>query len=176
MTLGVPKNQVLLVPYDDQWRTAFQETKATLLRVTRLTDRQIEHIGSTAIEGLKAKPIIDLLIGVENLLTLDDDFFLQLQACGFYRLQIKKADEIICAKFADSDFNIKTHIIHLVTIHQEKWHDLIFFRDFLKQQLAYRQEYEEVKVAFFETEDHGIEAYTAYKEAFVKKVLDFRQS
>lgn len=176
MKLGVPKNQVILVPYDYQWQAVFKETKTKLLAATSLTDKQIEHIGSTAIEGLKAKPIIDLLVGVENLLTLDDDFFVQLKACGFHRLRIKKADEIVCAKFADPDFKIKTQIMHLVTIHQEKWHDLIFFRDFLNQQLAYRQEYRDVKSAFFDTDLQGIEAYTAYKETFVKKVLDLRES
>lgn len=140
MKLGLKKNEVVLVPYEAGWKREFADTKKKIMEHTNLQSYQIEHIGSTSIEGISAKPVIDIVIGVENFNLLDKAFFMGLKEAGFYRLQVERPDEIICAKFTDASFETKTHFIHLVEFNKEKWHQMRFFRDYLNANEAVKKE------------------------------------
>ncbi|MGA4517974.1 GrpB family protein [Solibacillus silvestris] len=171
MKLGLKKNEVVLVPYEAGWKMEFADTKKKIMEHTNLQSYQIEHIGSTSIEGISAKPVIDIVIGVENFKLLDKAFFMGLKEAGFYRLQVERPDEIICAKFTDASFETKTHFIHLVEFNKEKWHQMRFFRDYLNANEAVKKEYEALKNGFFSTDMQGITDYTTYKEQFVQSIF-----
>ncbi|MBP2966722.1 GrpB family protein, partial [Acinetobacter baumannii] len=109
--LGLKNNEVVIVPYNQEWEIEFNRVRQEILKNINLNCNRIEHVGSTAIKGIKAKPIIDILIGVDDISKLEDSFFNQLKKLGFYRLRVQKHDEIVCAKFIDDTFEIKTHII-----------------------------------------------------------------
>lgn len=169
--LGLKKDEVILVPHEAGWKREFAETKEKILNHTSLQPHQIEHIGSTSIEGIHAKPVIDIVIGVENLDSLDKAFFTGLKEAGFYRLQVDRPDEIVCAKFTDTTFEMKTHFVHLVELNKKKWHQMRFFRDYLNANEAAKKEYEMLKDAFFKTGKEGINEYTNYKEQFVQSIF-----
>ncbi|APB31093.1 GrpB family protein [Vagococcus teuberi] len=171
MKLGLKNNEVVIVPYNQEWEIEFNGVRQEILKNINLNCNCIEHVGSTAIKGIKAKPIIDILIGVDDISKLDDSFFNQLKKLGFYRLRIQKHDEIVCAKFIDNTFEIKTHIIHLVNFNQKKWNDLILFRDILRTHDNIKKQYENIKQTFLENNLNEITAYTDYKENFVKDTL-----
>lgn len=171
MKLGLKKNEVVLVPYEAGWKSEFADTKKKIMEHTNLQSYQIEHIGSTSIEGISAKPVIDIVIGVENFNLLDKAFFMGLKEAGFYRLQVERPDEIVCAKFTDASFETKTHFIHLVEFNKEKWHQMRFFRDYLNANEAVKKEYEALKNGFFSTDMQGIADYTTYKEQFVQSIF-----
>ena len=171
MKLGVTKDEVRLVPYDPQWKNEFMRIQTALVDNMPLQPHQIEHIGSTSIEGIQAKPIIDVVVGVESLALLDKEFFKELQKVGFYRLRVERPNEIVCAKFTDASFETKTHFIHIVEIHQEKWRQMLFFRDYLNAHEETKREYESIKHSFFNTDLQGIQAYTDYKEQFVQSIF-----
>ena len=65
--LGLKHGTNLLVDYDPAWRTAFEDERARIQSSLGEVVHGIEHYGSTAVEGLRAKPIIDILVGVEPL-------------------------------------------------------------------------------------------------------------
>ncbi|WP_107937928.1 GrpB family protein (plasmid) [Ureibacillus chungkukjangi] len=142
MKLGLKNNEVVIVPFDKEWKDEFNKTKTEIIQNTNLTPTQIEHIGSTSIEGIRAKPIIDILIGVDSLTTLDKAFFKDLQNIGFYRLKVERPNEIVCAKFTDETFEIKTHFIHIVEFEKEKWNQMLFFRDYLNINQDIKEQYE----------------------------------
>lgn len=171
MKLGLKKDEVILVPHEAGWKREFIMTKEKILEHTNLQSYQIEHIGSTSIEGILAKPVIDIVIGVENLDSLDKTFYKGLKQAGFYRLQVERPDEIVCAKFTGASFETKTHFIHLVELNKEKWLQMRFFRDYLNKNIAVKKEYEALKNAFFSTGKKGIAEYTNYKEQFVQSVF-----
>lgn len=171
MDLGLKKDEVKLVPHNANWKKDFLRTKKELIECVKLQDNQIEHIGSTSIKGIQAKPVIDILIGVENITILDEAFFKALQKAGFYRLQVKRPNEIVCAKYADEKFETKTHFVHIVDFNKEKWRQMLFFRDYLNANKDVKQQYEDLKNAFFSTNLTGINAYTEYKEQFVQSVF-----
>lgn len=175
MELGLKRNEVKLVPYDPSWKYEFNGVRESLASHTDLNREQIEHIGSTAIEGIKAKPIIDILVGIDS---LDSDISKlqdQLKQCGFYRLKVERPEEIVFARFSDTTFETKTHFIHLVEYKGNLWNDLIYFRDYLSTHTEAKGEYEAIKTAFVNEKSEGIAEYTDSKEEFVKQVLETRE-
>jgi len=172
MQLGLFKDEVKIVPYEEGWKSEFIKVKNDLMEHGNLKDKQIEHIGSTSIKGMVAKPVIDIMVGVNRLNTLDKKFFKNLQRIGFYRLQIERPHEIVCAKFTDQSFEMKTHFIHIVEYGNEKWQQMLFFRDYLNAHEDAKQQYQALKSNFFSTDLAGINAYTKYKEQFIQSIFD----
>lgn len=171
LKLGLKKDEVKLVPFQTDWKAEFEKVKAALIEHTSLQLEQIEHIGSTAINGIQAKPVIDILVGVKHLANLDKPFFKDLQKVGFYRLRVERPEEIVCAKFTDDTFETKTHFIHIVEWQSTKWCQMLFFRDYLNENEDARKQYEELKTSFFKTDLSGINDYTHYKEQFVQSIF-----
>ncbi|RXK17486.1 GrpB family protein [Macrococcus sp. DPC7161] len=172
MNLGVKRGEVLLSDYQNSWIEEFNKVKNQILSVTNLKSECIEHIGSTAIPGLKAKPIIDIMIGVDDYKTMQEPFFNALKSIGIYRLRVQKDDEIVLAKFSDETFQTHTHFIHLVNLNNQKWNDLIKFRDRLKLNDELRDAYMDLKEVLSEKYSEDRPKYTEEKEAFIKRVID----
>ena len=68
--IGLDKNSVKVVPYDATWKDEFEKEKVILKNLLKDFDVRIEHVGSTSIPGLSAKPIIDIALGVKEEKTL----------------------------------------------------------------------------------------------------------
>lgn len=83
MDLGLAKNEVRLLPYSTEWKKEFKRVKTEIMTATGFEEKRIEHIGSTAIYNLPAKPVIDLLVGVDNIKNVDKSLFKELQKIGF---------------------------------------------------------------------------------------------
>ena len=174
MELGLKKDEVKIVPYDVNWKGEFERVKESVLHVLNVHESQIEHIGSTSIEGIKAKPIIDILLGVENLECINRDFEKALHSIGFYRLRVERENEVVFAKFADEGFEIKTHFIHAVTFNGQLWKNLIFFRNYLNDNEEEKKAYENIKEAYLQHRSVGVNDYTNFKEEFVQRIFSKR--
>ncbi|MCC5893999.1 MAG: GrpB family protein [Alkalibacterium sp.] len=171
MPLGLKRDEVRIVSHDKTWENEFQEVKKTLLKVASLEDHQIEHVGSTAIKDIHAKPVIDILVGIQS---IDDDLTQvekDLRRSGFYRLKVERPGEMVFARFTDESFESKTHYIHLTTYQGELWDNLIYFKNYLNENEEARKEYERLKLNFVAEKSEGIEEYTDMKEGFVNQVL-----
>lgn len=174
MKLGLKKDEVKVVEYTPEWHEEFIRVKNELIINTNLDENRIEHIGSTAIRGMSAKPILDIAIGVDDLNNVDKEFLGTFQKSGFLRLKVERPGEIVLAKFADDTYQEKTHYIHLVEFQKDLWNELIFFRDYLNADEAARAQYLAIKLAYLESASTGIGAYTDSKEAFVRKIVSKR--
>ena len=174
MRLGLEHNEVRIVDYTSEWKTEFERVKVGLINSTNLEAVRIEHIGSTAIKAMPAKPIIDLLVGVDNLESVDKPLLQSFKKAGFLRLKVEWPGEIVLAKFKDNSYQVKTHYIHLVEYQKPLWKNLIFFRDYLNNNEHARHRYLNIKEEFLRNNSEGIKEYTDYKEAFVKEIIDKR--
>ena len=174
MELGLKGNEVKIVPYTQEWRHEFIRVKKEIHQHTSLGGNRIEHMGSTAIEGMRAKPIIDILVGVDDLTALEPSVGKGLKAIGFYRLRVERPGEIVFAKFTDDTYQEKTHFIHLVEYGEELWGNLLFFRDYLIANEEARKEYTELKLDYLKTSSTGINEYTDHKEDFVRSIFNKR--
>lgn len=166
------RNEVRLVNHDDAWKEEFRQVKADIVKSTIIDSHQIEHVGSTAIKEIMAKPVIDIVVGIESLESDLTELIKDLKDCGFYRLRVERPNEIVFAKFTDETFESKTHFIHLTEYKGTFWKDFIYFRDYLNAHPAARKEYEKTKTTFAVDNSEGIVEYTDSKEAFVRRILN----
>ncbi|MGB2992976.1 MAG: GrpB family protein [Paenisporosarcina sp.] len=174
MKLGLTKDEVKLVPYDNEWENEFLRVKKEIIKHTNLNDTSIQHIGSTSIVGILAKPILDMVVGVDDINDVDKKIISGLKKEGFLRLAVERPAEIIFAKFVDDTYQVKTHYIHLVDYNKKLWNNLIFFRDYLNSNEAERNEYQNLKVDYVKNNTGGIGDYTDHKEEFVKRIYGER--
>ena len=171
MELGLELNELRIVDYTIEWADEFEKVKQGLIDSTGLAEERIEHIGSTAIQGMPAKPVIDILIGIDDLNQTDKDLMKSFGKEGFLRLKVERPGEIVLAKFKDDSFQVKTHFIHLVEYRKQLWNNLMFFRDYLNENEEARRQYLNIKEEFLNNKSEGILEYTDFKEAFVKKII-----
>ncbi|PFK63485.1 dephospho-CoA kinase [Priestia megaterium] len=176
MNLGLKKDEVRLVDYTPEWNEEFIRVKKEIMANTPLKENQIEHIGSTAIKGMSAKPILDILVGVNDLQNFNRTIISGLKKVGFLQLRVEIPGKVVFAKFTDKTHQEKTHYIHLVEFQKELWNNLIFFRDYLNSNETAREQYLEVKLEYLKKTSTGINEYTHYKQEFVTNILKKRSN
>ena len=160
-----------LLPYNPSWPELFESEKNHLREVLPqdLIGR-IEHFGSTAVPGLSAKPIIDMLVEVTDLEEVKTRVVPVLEAEGYdYVWRPTWGDDVPpwYAWFIKRDADgIRTHHIHVVEPHFEHW-DRLIFCDYLIEHPAVAREYKELKLRLIKTYGHDRLAYTKGKTDFV---------
>lgn len=170
----VVQEDVAVVPYDSRWPDMFREEKAHLLfclPATLIT--RIEHFGSTAVPGLAAKPIVDMLVEVASLDETRKCIPPILEAQGydyFWRPTWGDGTPPFYAWFIkrDSQEN-RTHHIHMVESHFEHW-DRLLFRDYLIEHPEVAHQYEALKKALSSEYHADRVAYTKAKSDFIAKI------
>ncbi len=110
MRLGLKRDEVKLEAHTEEWKEEFLSIKQEILNATPINEGRIEHIGSTAIIGIVAKPILDLVVGVNDIENVDEAIFHGLKEVGFLRLRVKRPNEIVLAKFTDERMKKKRTI------------------------------------------------------------------
>ena len=174
----VLRENVVISGYNSGWPEIFRQEKEHLLRClpTGLI-RRIEHYGSTAVPGLAAKPIIDMLVEVTDLDETKARVAPILEAQGYdYFWRPTSGDDVppFYAWFIkrDSDKGARTHHIHMITDAPDfalHWKALLF-RDYLIEHPHVAREYERLKRRLAETHPNDREAYTSGKSEFVSRV------
>lgn len=141
-----PDRTVEVVPYDPAWPIEFESTRAALASAVGDVATSIEHIGSTAVPGLAAKPTIDILMVVES-----TESFLQVvpkvEALGFdYRRQntfVGSPEHLFLRKVQNGK---RTHHLHVLRLESPEIDEYRRFRDALRADPAFAREYESLKL------------------------------
>ena len=163
-----PEAPVELVPYDASWPALFSAERVRLLSVLRpWLVGPIEHVGSTAVPGMPAKPIIDIMAAVASL-DASRSAVAALVESG-YQYAPYRAD--VMHWFCKPSFAERSHHLHLVPFGSALWHDRITFRDCLRSHPAVAQEYAVLKHRLAQLHRLDREAYTGAKGPFVAQVL-----
>jgi GrpB-like predicted nucleotidyltransferase (UPF0157 family) len=169
---GLPAGKVFLVAHDDRWKESFREEAALLRQLLGQQIVAIEHIGSTAVPGMKAKPLVDLLVGLDELAAYDRFDFKSLGAHGYYRLRNEPIEgKKVMAKFRQLDPPVKTHVVHIVDHGGDWWRKHILFRDRLRQNPEISIDYERLKLELAERHPGDERAYADGKFDFVERVI-----
>jgi GrpB-like predicted nucleotidyltransferase (UPF0157 family) len=159
---------VQIEPYDPAWPHAFlveQELLAKLLEPWLVGT--IEHVGSTAVRGLPAKPVIDMMAPVRN---LESSFaaIAVLEEHGYcYAPYKREAMHWLCKPRPE----YRTHHLHLVPVDSEAWIDAIAFRDLLTADAALASDYAALKRRLAAAYRDDRERYTAEKGPFIENAL-----
>ena len=170
----VLQEDVSVVRYDPAWPRMFEEEKRHLLDcLPQDLIRRIEHFGSTAIPGLAAKPIVDVLVEVVSLEETKARIAPVLEAQGydyFWRATHGEDGPPFYAWFIKrNSAAARTHHIHMVESDFEHW-DRLLFRDYLTNHRETAKEYETLKLALARDYPNDRVAYTNGKTEFVVRV------
>lgn len=162
------EEQIFLVPYDPTWPLKFEEEKKLI--ETTIGDfiiGRVHHIGSTSIPGLSAKPVIDILVGVESLEKSSPciETLSQIQYCYFPY----KADQEHW--FCKPSPEHRTHHLHLIPTTHPEFIAKLAFRDYLINHEDARNEYDKLKTKLAGEFRNDREAYTEAKKKFVDEIV-----
>ena len=164
------RDPVRLVPYDERWPDHFAATERDLRVVLAPWVVDIEHIGSTAVPGLPAKPVIDILVGVR---TLDDtaEIVAAIESLG-YEYVPEFEDELPDRRyFRRWAGGRRSHHIHLVERANAGWWDRhVRFRDWLRTHPDDRDRYAALKRELAAAHGADRAAYTDAKAQFVRTI------
>lgn len=172
----VVKEVVAVVAYDPHWPVAFEEEQLRLLScLPRDLIKRIEHFGSTAVPGLAAKPIVDMLVEVTSLDETRRRIAPILEAQGydyFWRPSWGDSTPPFYAWFIKRDsVGNRTHHIHMVEAGFEQW-DRLLFRDYLIAHPDVAQQYSDLKQKLSAAHCDDRVSYTEAKTAFIREITE----
>jgi GrpB-like predicted nucleotidyltransferase (UPF0157 family)/L-amino acid N-acyltransferase YncA len=164
----VTDEPIRLSPPDPDWPTRFEaERRALEAAIGEWVCGGIHHVGSTAVPGLEAKPIIDILVGIRDLESARA-CFAPLSELG-YLYAPYRPEEMLW--FCKPNPARRTHHLHLVPANSERYRDELAFRDRLRADPEVARRYAALKRELAERHRHDREAYTDAKSAFIEAVL-----
>jgi GrpB-like predicted nucleotidyltransferase (UPF0157 family) len=160
---------IQIAPYDERWPAQFEAEREILGRVLDpWLVGPIEHIGSTAVAGLAAKPVIDIMAGVAGL----EESRASLAALRSIGYQYAPYRTEVMHWFCKPDASYRTHHLHLVPHRSELWTQRLAFRDYLRANASVASEYVELKTRLAEAHRTDRDAYTQGKGPFVSRVVE----
>lgn len=173
--------KIFISEYNTEWAVAFEEEKVRIHDALRGINSDIEHIGSTSVHGLMAKPIIDIMVGLPEEADLDKSIE-PLKKIGYNYIEKFTADWPERRFFQKNvKGNPQVHAIHIhVFVKDSKdWIRHIAFRDYLRNTPHIRDEYAKLKKQLSETEFNDRQEYQDAKSEFIeqteKKALKYYQ-
>ena len=169
VNIGAPEvlnSTVYLADYDPAWPSIFSQLAHDIRRVLGENVRLLEHVGSTSVPGLAAKPIIDMVLAVPQ--SSDESAYVPpLEALG-YGLKIREPDwyEHRVLKLHDPNVNL-----HVFSADCEEIERMIAFRDWLRNHPEDRVRYETTKRELSQQTWKYIQNYADAKSAVVQEIM-----
>lgn len=161
--------EVRLEPHDVSWAARYL-AEAERIRAAMPTSIDIEHIGSTSVPGLAAKPVIDILVGCPDA-EVHDDVVKTLQFRLDYRCDGERRSH---TWLSWPKVGAARYVVHGACRDTDVWKARIGFRDALRDSTELRAEYERLKGVLAEAHPDDVDAYTSGKRGFVERVLASR--
>lgn len=164
--VGLKRGTVAVVPYNSIWADEFVKERNHILKVCGKNIEAVEHIGSTSVPELSAKPIIDIAVGIKRLKDAKKLIKPLAKICyHFYRIN---RYEIFFAKGPDS---CRTHYIHAVRYTGVKWQTDILIRNYLRTHPKEVARYTKLKKDLAKKYSNARYTYTAQKDTYIKSVI-----
>ncbi|CDH04008.1 GrpB family protein [Xenorhabdus bovienii] len=162
-------NKIILSEYNNCWNNQFLEEADKIKSAVKFTAIYIDHVGSTSVEGLSSKPIIDILISlcdwsaIENLVD-------ELKNLGY--AVSEKCDEVpryFLTKYNEN--NAGNYHIHICEPHHRWGRDMLVFKNELAADNKFSKEYVDLKKKLAQVNSYDIEGYMIGKKGFIEKRL-----
>lgn len=160
-----------IADYSEQWAADFERERARLEEVFAGIDIGIEHVGSTAVPGLCAKPIIDICVGAPNLGVIEDRIE-AMEALGYAYVPEFEAEIPDRRYFRRPHARPRTHHVHACRRDGDIWRKHLLFRDWLRAHPDDRDAYCALKRELYARHSLDRPAYTEAKDPFVQSILE----
>lgn len=165
------KDPVVIVPYDAQWPKHFESERSRLQPILQGLNFRIEHMGSTAVPGLGAKPIIDMMLGVDKRSQIEKRIP-AFEKIGY--LYIPEFTTIVPETtffYRRDTTQTAAYHLHTVELSSNFWRDHLLFRDYLRTHPDVAEQYHQLKCKSAEQFRDDRSAYTESKSEFIATVL-----
>ena len=165
--MGLKVGVVKLEEYNPKWKDMYLEEKENLKDFFGDIALAIEHIGSTSVEGLSAKPIIDIAIGVKSLSDFDKvkEKFMKEP----YSVKEDSTEGEILVRKGNEDN--RTHFMHVMEPGSKRYIESILFRDYLRKNIWALEKYEVLKKDLAVKYADDRKKYTASKNEFINEII-----
>lgn len=159
---------VVVLPYDEQWKQDFLKIKADIMTMLENLIIGVEHVGSTSVQGLSAKPIIDIDVVIK------DETYLKVVISALEKMGYQHEGNLgIVGREAfkyDGKEHLKKHHLYVCPQDSLELKRHIAFRDYLRAHPDAILEYSLIKEEGAKRYPDDIEGYIAYKTPFIEKI------
>ncbi len=163
---GIEERAIILVPYRQEWPETFRLHRERIAAALGSGALGIDHIGSTAVPGLDAKPIVDMLVVVAD--SADEDSYLPtMENCG-YALRVREPDFEEHRMFRTPERDVHVHVLSEGSPEIERY---LRFRDALRATPFLRARYQELKRSLAAQGPQDMNAYARAKSEFVDAII-----
>ena len=168
--LGLKRNEVKLVAHDPNWDIIAAQTIEQLWKVFGPGAEDIQHVGSTSIRHIKAKPDMLIAVGVKSMDNLNE-MMARLQEVGLVRIENSLEPEtLLCVKSSEIEHGTHTLYVHILPYGSKTWTENISFRDYMNAFPQKAAEYESLKISLAKQYPNNRRAYKNGKIHFFKKI------
>lgn len=160
---------IFLKEHQAEWKDWYEEERLRLLSFLSANQLvRISHIGSTSVETIWAKPIVDILLEIpkETDMAVTRDLLLQN---GYLLMSESQGRMSFNKGYTPSGFAERVFHLHL---RYEGDHDELYFRDYLQEHPAVAEDYEKLKLSLWKQYEHNRDAYTEAKTDFIKNYTE----
>lgn len=166
--MALKRGIVELDNYDDNWVFEYEQEKEILSKVLKNKIKEIHHIGSTSIKGLKSKPIIDILILINTFKDIEKITKI-LKEYGYENRGSQGVNNRFF--FAKGPESARTHYLHVVETKSNTYYNQLYFKKYLIENPRYIKEYCQLKEMLASKYASDRKMYTQGKDEFIKKII-----
>ena len=163
---GIEKRKIVIVDYDSRWPVRFQKHAEKLKQALGSKALAIEHVGSTSVPMLAAKPIIDIVVVVED--CADEAAYLSSLVEAGYVLRVREPDWYQHRMFRTPELDVHVHIFSTGCVEVARQ---LAFRDRLRANVEDRRLYESVKRKLAKEDWSDMNAYAQAKTEVVERII-----
>jgi len=168
---GIEKRAIKIAPYDRHWPEIFETHETILAKALGNAALRIEHIGSTSVPGLGAKPIIDILLVVADS-SVESSYQTQMEQAG-YQLRVREPDFHEHRMFRTHERDVHIHVFSPTSPEIQRY---LTFRNRLRTNSEERQLYEQAKQKLAEEKWADMNAYAEEKSEIIERIIGAAQA
>lgn len=168
--IGLKRGIVDLREHNPEWEKIAGETINKLKIILGKTAIDIQHVGSTSVKSIKAKPIIDIAIAVSDFESILAKVPM-LEQAGYIRRNYENENEIFFSCGNDK-MDVRTHHIHAVLYNGDEWNNYLLFREYLNKNIEAAKRYETLKLSLIEKHKWDRIKYTDGKAGLIMELIN----
>ena len=170
--LGVERYRVALVPHDDNWSNEYELARDEMMNILGDNIIEINHVGSTAIKGIVAKPILDVAVVVKNIEALNIS---GMEEAGYEYAGLRQdTGKHLFVRRTDGD--ISTHHIACYMQNNEDYNSTVLFCKYLNAHPEYAKQYNDLKIELASKYPDDRLAYTEAKADFIENMINLAKA
>lgn len=169
---GVQWMKVKLLPHNDKWHEEFERTKQLICRVWGDAVLDVQHVGSTSIRAISAKPILDVAVVLRSFADMDVEA-MENEGYRYMGARTENGDRRLFIMYANRDDanEVALEHIHCYEPGNEDFAALVGFRDYLNDHPEAAREYDEIKRRLAEAYPDDRFAYSDGKREFIERII-----